>query len=157
MKRLRLNREFAVRHIGVALLMFGLSCWFAYDGYVEYPRHDDEWFEQRHLKKESATRRQREFMVLAFIAALVIAGHVAVVARLDFEYDDEGFVCGGEKRSFALDEGILGSFLERWKSHREMWERAAADAGADLLDLHLESLEKGWALEELLASGLVSY
>ena len=101
MKRLRLNREFAARHLGVALLMLGLSGWFAYDGYVEYPRHDDAWFEQQHLRRENAIRRQREFMLLAFVAALAIAGHVALVARLDFEYDDEGFVCDGQRRSFA--------------------------------------------------------
>ena len=31
---LKLNREFFLRHLGVALLMFGLGCWFGYDGYV---------------------------------------------------------------------------------------------------------------------------
>lgn len=101
MTRLKLNREFAVRHLGVALLMLGLSGWFAYDGYVAYPEHDEAWFEQQHLHKESATRRQREFMVLALVAALVIAGHVGLVARLDFSYDENGFVCGGVKRSFS--------------------------------------------------------
>ena len=101
MTKLVLNREFAVRHLGVALLMLGLSGWFAYDGYVAYPERDDAWFEQRHLVKENATRRQREFMVLALVAALVVAGHVALVARLDFEYDEDGFVCGGERRRFA--------------------------------------------------------
>ena len=113
MKRLRLNREFAIRHIGVALLMLGLSGWFAYDGYVAYPQHDDEWFEQRHLHKDNAIHRQREFMVLAFIAAVIIAGHVATVARLDFEYDDEGFVCGGERRSFADVKSVDWSKWEK--------------------------------------------
>ena len=40
-------------------------------------------------------------MVLALVAALVIAGHVGLVARLDFSYDENGFVCGGVKRSFS--------------------------------------------------------
>ena len=101
MTRLTLNREFAIRHLGVALLMLGLSGWFAYDGYVAYPEHDDEWFERQHLRKDAATRRQREFMVLALIAAVVIAGHVGVVAKFDFSYDGEGFVCGGVRRRFA--------------------------------------------------------
>ena len=101
MNRLRLNREFAVRHLGVALLMLGLSGWFAYDGYVAYPERGDEWFEQQHLRKENAIRRQREFMVLAFIAAIVVAGHVGIVSTFDFSYDEEGFACGGVSRKFA--------------------------------------------------------
>lgn len=113
MKKLVLNREFAVRHLGVALLMLGLSGWFAYDGYVAYPKHDEAWFEQQHLNKESAIRRQREFMILAFVAALVIAGHVGAVARLDFSYDDDGFVCGGVKRRFADVKSVDWSKWEK--------------------------------------------
>ena len=113
MTRLKLNREFAVRHLGVALLMLGLSGWFAYDGYVAYPRHDDDWFEQQHLVKDNAIRRQREFMVLALVAALVIAGHVGVVAKFDFAYDENGFACGGVKRSFAEVKSIDWSKWEK--------------------------------------------
>ena len=113
MKKLVLNREFAVRHLGVALLMLGLSGWFAYDGYVAYPKHDEAWFEQQHLNKDSAIRRQREFMILAFVAALVIAGHVGAVARLDFSYDDDGFVCGGVKRRFADVKSVDWSKWEK--------------------------------------------
>ena len=113
MKKLTLNREFALRHLGVALLMLGLSGWFAYDGYVAYPEHDDEWFERQHLRKENAIRRQREFMVLALIAAIVIAGHVGAVARLDFSYDEEGFVCGGVMRKFADVKSVDWSKWEK--------------------------------------------
>ena len=105
-KKLALNREFAVRHIGVALLMLGLSGWFAYDGYVAYPERDDEWFERQHLRRDNAIRRQREFMVLALVASFVIAGHVWAVARFRFEYDDEGFECGGVRRRFADVEDV---------------------------------------------------
>ena len=113
MTRLKLNREFAVRHLGVALLMLGLSGWFAYDGYVSYPEHDDAWFEQRHLVKDNAIRRQREFMILALVAALVIAGHVGVVAKFDFSYDENGFVCGGVRRSFADVKNVDWSKWEK--------------------------------------------
>ena len=37
MKRLKLNPEFFYRHLAVCLLMFGMSCWFGYDGFVRYP------------------------------------------------------------------------------------------------------------------------
>lgn len=113
MTKLRLNREFAVRHVGVALLMLGLSGWFAYDGYVAYPEHDDAWFEQQHLRKDNAIRRQREFMVLALLAAVVIAGHVGLVAKFDFSYDESGFSCGGVKRSFADVKSVDWSKWEK--------------------------------------------
>ena len=113
MKKLTLNREFAVRHLGVALLMLGLAGWFAYDGYVAYPRQDDSWFETRHIQRENATRRQKEFALLALIAALVIAGHVGMVARLRFSFDDSGFVCGGEKRMFSDVKNVDWSKWEK--------------------------------------------
>ena len=113
MTKLRLNREFAVRHLGVALLMLGLSGWFAYDGYVAYPEHDDAWFEQQHLRKDNAIRRQREFMVLALLAAVVIAGHVGLVAKFDFSYDETGFSCGRVKRSFADVKSVDWSKWEK--------------------------------------------
>lgn len=102
-RKLTLNREFAVRHLGVALLMLGLSGWFAYDGYIAYPKQDDAWFESRHLQRENATKRQKEFAVLALLAALAIAGHVGFVARLRFSFDDSGFVCGDGKRRLFSD------------------------------------------------------
>jgi len=113
MKRLRLNREFAVRHLAVAVLMFAMSAWFAYDGYVDYPRQDDAFFETRHLQRESAIARQKEFMVLAFLAALAIGGHVLVLARFRFEFDDEGFVFKGVRRRYS----------EIAKIDRSLWEK----------------------------------
>ena len=29
-----LNKEYAVRHLGVTILFFGMGCWFGYDGFV---------------------------------------------------------------------------------------------------------------------------
>ncbi len=113
MKKLTLNREFAMRHIGVALLMFGLSCWFAYDGYVAYPKHDDAWFEARHLRRDDATKRQKEFAFLALLASIVIAGHVGYVARLKFIFDGESFVCNGVNRRFKDVKNVDWSKWEK--------------------------------------------
>ena len=113
MKKLSLNREFAARHLGVALVMLGLSGWFAYDGFVDYPSRDDTWFETRHLQRDNAIRRQKEFSVLALVAALAIAGHVWALSRFRFEYDDDGFVCGGVKRKFADVKSIDWSKWEK--------------------------------------------
>ena len=34
---LKLNREYALRHLFVVVLMVGLCGWFGYDGFVRYP------------------------------------------------------------------------------------------------------------------------
>ena len=47
--KLTLNREFAFRHLGVAVLFFGLCCWFLYDGFVTYPKMDDATFSEQIL------------------------------------------------------------------------------------------------------------
>ena len=101
MTYLKLNREFFVRHLGVALLMLGLGCWFGYDGYVAYPKHDDAWFEAQHLKRDNAIRRQKEFMILAFLASAIIGGHLWAVSRFRFAFDDEGFVFGGRRTAWS--------------------------------------------------------
>lgn len=101
MTSLRINREFALRHLGVAVLMAALSGWFAYDGYIAYPRQDDAYFEARHLRRAAAIDRQKEFMALAFLAAILIGGHVFAIARFRFAFDDEGFVFRGKRRSYA--------------------------------------------------------
>ena len=101
MTSLRINREFALRHLGVAVLMAALSGWFAYDGFVNYPRQDESYFEARHLKKPNAIERQKEFAALALLAALVIGGHLLCVARFSCSFDDESFTVGGVKRRFA--------------------------------------------------------
>ena len=101
MTTLRLNREFFVRHLGVAILFFGMACWFGYDGYVAYPQRDDAWFEAQHLRRENATRRQKEFMVLAFLAAAAVGGHLWAVSRLRFSFDDEGYVHNGRRTAYG--------------------------------------------------------
>ena len=101
MTSLRLNREFAFRHLGVAILFFGMGCWFGYDGYVAYPKHDDAWFETRHLRRDSAIRRQKEFMLLAFLASAAVGGHLWAVSRLRFSFDDDGFVFRGKRTAYG--------------------------------------------------------
>lgn len=36
--KLTLNKEYFHRHLFVAVLMFAMSAWFAYDGFIGYPR-----------------------------------------------------------------------------------------------------------------------
>ena len=113
MKRLTLNREFATRHLGVALLMLGLSGWFGYDGFVRYPATPaadlyrsiegsdaPAGFDLEAFKRQK-TQTQYGFTVLSLLAALIIAGHVGALAAFRFEYDDEGFVYRGVRRAFV--------------------------------------------------------
>ena len=98
---LKLNREFFLRHLGVAVLFFCMGCWFGYDGYVAYPEHDDAWFEAQHLRRDNAIRRQKEFMVLAFLASALVGGHLWAVSRLRFAFDDDGFVFRGKRTAYG--------------------------------------------------------
>ena len=114
MKRLTLNREFAVRHLGVAALMLGLSAWFGYDGLVKYPATPAAelyraiegadapvGFDLDAFKRQK-TQTQYGFAVLALLAALAVGGHVAWLARFRFGYDEDGFSVGsGPRRAFA--------------------------------------------------------
>ena len=114
MKTLTLNREFAVRHLGVAALMLGLCLWFGYDGFVKYPatpaadlyrsieRSEPPAGYDLDAFKRQKTQTQYGFAALALLAALVVGGHVAWLARFRFAYDDTGFVVGsGVRRAFA--------------------------------------------------------
>ena len=82
----KLNMEYAVRHLGVAVLMLGMSGWFLYDGAVKYPKQDDEFFEKIHSKRETAIARQYQFSAITFLAAVVIAGLVGLDARKRFDF-----------------------------------------------------------------------
>ncbi len=42
-RRLELNREYAMRHIGVALLFAALCAWSVYDGAIGWPAKNAEW------------------------------------------------------------------------------------------------------------------
>ena len=114
MRRLTLNREFAVRHLGVAALMLGLCGWFGYDGLVKYPAtpaaelyraiegSDAPAGLDLEAFKRQKTQTQYGFAAFALLAALVVGGHVAWLARFRFAFDDEGFAVGGRpKRAFA--------------------------------------------------------
>lgn len=111
--KLTLNREFAVRHLGVTLLMLGLSGWFAYDGFVKYPSQPESWFAEQHLVKDRAIQRQKEFSVLALLAALLIGGHLAKVASFRFEFDDTTFSYRGKTRNISEIKSIDRS---KWSS-----------------------------------------
>ena len=88
MKKLILNKEFVVRYLGVAALFLGLGGWFAYDGFVAYPKmtpaelyksiekSDPQTDEQAEKVYKNAIQRQKEFMTLAILASLFLVYRV---------------------------------------------------------------------------------
>lgn len=124
MTRLKLNREYASRHAGVALVMLALAGWFGWDGFVRYPATPaaELYFsiEGREAPpatdleafKVQKTAAQRGLMIAALAAALVIGGRLLAAARFRFEFDDDGFACGGRRFSYADVKNVDRS---RWK------------------------------------------
>ena len=123
--KLTLNREYAIRHLGVAALFLGLCCWFLYDGAITYPKMDDATFSEQILHgrqgdfdklKKEAIGRQYQFSGICGIAALLIAIGVGRCRLQTLEWDDEqlcGSLTGGKPLAFAEVEGVDA---RRWKS-----------------------------------------
>lgn len=112
--KLSLNKEFFIRHLAVTLLMAGMGCWFGYDGYVGYPSqtprqlymaaHENAEPESEAAAQkfyDSAIPRQKQFMAIAFLAALAIGGHLFAVSRLKVDFDGEGFTWKGHRFAWA--------------------------------------------------------
>ena len=122
--KLKLNREFAARHLFVTALLAAMGCWFAYDGYVTYPsmtpealyekiEHSQPPSHEAAMKVyENAIPRQKQFMGLCLIGALVVGLGVLRAWRFDFEYDDAGFTWNGRRMTFDDIKSVDDS---QWK------------------------------------------
>ena len=138
---LKLNREYALRHFGVALLFAALCGWFAFDGGIAWPAENAAWEkrtgttvaaalaahpELRH-EHEKANRddipphwpheltRQFQFAGLCGLAALVIAALAGLDARRTLSWDDHemcGSMTGGRPIAFS---DIVGVEDAQWK------------------------------------------
>ena len=122
--KLKLNREFAVRHLFVTALLVAMGCWFAYDGYVTYPSMTPEALYEKieHSQPpsheaavkvyENAIPRQKQFMGLCLLGSLIVGLGVFRAWRFDFEYDDAGFTWNGRRMTFADIKSVDDS---QWK------------------------------------------
>lgn len=116
--KLTLNREYALRHLGVAILFFGLCGWFLYDGAITYPKMDDATFSEQILHgrqgdfgklKQEAINRQYQFAGICGVAALLIALGVGRCRLQTLEWDDAqmcGSLTGGKPLPFSDVSGI---------------------------------------------------
>lgn len=139
MTKLKLNREFAVRHLFVTLLMLGLGGWFGYDGFVGYPKtsaidlyrkieraEPPPGFDLEKFKDQK-TKTQYGFTILAFAAALIVGSGLYAAYKFDFSFDEKEFVHNGKRfridaikkidRSKWAKKGIIkidGIVLDSW-------------------------------------------
>ena len=139
--KLRLNREFAIRHIFVTVLLVAMGAWFAYDGYVTYPSMTPEELYQKIEKSEapsheaamkvyeSAVPRQKQFMGLCLVGALIVGLGVLKAWRFSFEYDETGFTWRGRRMELSDIESIDES---QWKKKGIL--KFKTSAGAITLD-----------------------
>ena len=110
---LKLNREYAARHLFVAVLMLALSAWFGFDGFVKYPQttgHDlyvsiegaepPENFDLASFKAQKI-QTQYGFTALTFAAFVAVALGLFGSARFKFAFDDTGFTHGGARFTYG--------------------------------------------------------
>lgn len=119
--KLSLNKEYAVRHLGVAVLFLGLAGWFGYDGLVGYPSqtaHDiyvsiekSEPPEGTDLEGFKAQKIKAQYGFAAIFAAisLVVGLRLWRSWKSTLEWDDEkmlGSLTGGKPLAFADVERV---------------------------------------------------
>ena len=111
--KLRLNREFLLRHSFSLLVFLALGGWFAFDAYVRYPRTDarelymsieksapPEGFDLPAFKTQK-TQTQSILALLTLAAAAGVGLHLLLVARFAFKFSDDAFMCGTKSFSYA--------------------------------------------------------
>ena len=93
--------------------MFGVGCWFGYDGFVAYPRTDAAALYESIEKsappadfplesfKQQKIRSQYGFTALCLLASVLIGLHLASVAAFRFAFDADGFVWRGKRRPLS--------------------------------------------------------
>lgn len=122
--KLTLNREYAQRHLFVAILLAGLSCWFGYDGFVRYPATDAAALYREIEKsdppdqldlakfKRQKTQTQHSFAIISLLVALVVGVRLYRSYAFDFEFDDDGFAVRGQRYAYA---DITAVDRRRWR------------------------------------------
>ena len=125
MTRLKLNPEYAKRHLFVTLLMVALGCWFGYDGFIGYPatpaaelyksieKSDaPEEFDLEAFKKQKIGT-QYGFTILAFFVSAVVGSRLMKSKRFAFEFDDEAYVYHGKRHAISSIKKVDRSKWEK--------------------------------------------
>ena len=118
---LKLNREFAVRYSLVALLFLGMGGWFAFDGFVRYPRTpaaelyrsiekaevpEDMSPAALEAFKRQKTASQKGLALVLTVAAAWVGLLLARAAAFRFDYDEKGFVCARGRYEWSAVKAV---------------------------------------------------
>ena len=105
--KLKLNTEYARRHLFVTLLMIGLGLWFGYDGFIRYPATPADALyrsiegsdapEGLNLEvfKRQKTQTQYGFTVLSLLVGITVGLRLYREKRFSFEWDDDSIIVNG--------------------------------------------------------------
>ena len=144
--KLKINREFLLRHLFSLAVFVVLGGWFGFDAFVRYPRSDAralyvsiekseprEGFDLEAFKIQK-TQTQRILAAVALLAAAGVGIHLLGIARFNFEFDDDGFTLGAKRFSYSeikdVDtsrwekKGILSISGEGWRFHLDAWHHS---------------------------------
>ncbi|MBQ6457469.1 MAG: hypothetical protein IJJ51_01545, partial [Kiritimatiellae bacterium] len=98
----------------------------------------------------NAIQRQKEFMCLAFLASLIVGGHLFAVSRLRLAFDDDGFTLSGVRHKYSDVAGVDDSQWEKKGISRvtlaggermtlDSWHHTGAKELHERILAHLES------------------
>ena len=128
--KLKINPEYAKRHLFVTVLMLGLGLWFAYDGLITYPSLSASELYKSIEKsdppasmstdalekfKTQKTQTQYGFAALSLLAALIVGFRLSKSWRFAMDFDEDSFTVNGQKFSFG---DISSVNLDKWETKR---------------------------------------
>lgn len=128
--KITLNREYAVRHLFVVVLLLGLSGWFGFDGFVRYPQVDAAALyesiegeppppamsaEALARFKSQKTDFQRLFALALLVGGVVVGLRLLQSARFALTFDDAGFELNGVRYSYADVQSVDAG---KWEKER---------------------------------------
>ena len=128
--KLKVNKEFLVRHLFAFAVFLALGGWFGYDAFVRYPAtparalyasiersEAPEGMSDAALEsfKAQKTSTQRLFATLTLLAAAAVGLHLLAMVGFKFTFDEDGFVHSGRRLKWSDVESVDES---KWESKR---------------------------------------
>ena len=115
--KLKINREFLLRHVFSLAVFVVLGGWFGFDAFVRYPRSDARALYVSIEKSEPGEKVDLESFkaqkVQTLLAASLVGLHLLCVARFRFEFDESGFSLGDRRFSYSDIKDIDKSKWEK--------------------------------------------